>query len=74
MDRIVVPPNTIHKVRKPMNVGLLYQLVRYCYENDLRLLQALSDLTFPDNLYYVENDKLEQRIKEFISAGKVEIP
>ena len=67
MDRIVVPPNTIHKVRKPMDVGPLYQLVRYCYEKDLRFLQCLK-LIIPDcdEAYYMENDELEKRIKEFI--------
>jgi len=65
-DRIVVPPNTIHKVRKPMDVGPLYQLVRYCYEKDLRFGQALSIMLDQSDLFYIENSELEKWIKEFI--------
>ena len=64
-DRIVVPPNTIHKVRKPM-ISILYRLDVYCQQNGLRIGQALINLSNPDDLFYIENDELEKRIKEFI--------
>jgi hypothetical protein len=65
-DRIILEPNTVYKVRKPMEVGALYQLVRYCYEKDLRFLQALSDIIKDADPFFMENDELERRIKNYI--------
>ena len=72
-DRIIVPPNTIHKVKPPMmSQAALYQLSRFCEEKDLRFGQALIGMFYalhknPDDLFYMENSELEKRIKEFIS-------
>ena len=49
-----------------MEVGALYQLVRYCYEKDLRFLQALSDIIKDADPFFMENDELERRIKNYI--------
>jgi hypothetical protein len=65
-DRIIVEPNTIHKVRRPMNVGPLYQLARYCQENDLRFLQALCNISKDADPFFMENAELEWRIKNYI--------
>jgi hypothetical protein len=69
-DRIIVPPNTIHKVKPPMmSQSALYQLSRYCEEKDLRFGQALVDLLDFYDLFYMENRELERRIKDYINEN-----
>lgn len=65
---IVVKEGETYKVRKPMDVGPLYQLVRYAQEKGQRFGQALvNTLGVHDPvLFYMENEELEKRIKEFI--------
>lgn len=72
-DPIVLEEGKIYKVKPPMmNLGPLYQLARYAYENDLRFGQVICNLfyTTPDEFFFMENAELERRIKEFIANAK----
>ena len=70
-DPIVLEEGKIYKVKPPMmNVGALYQLSRYAYENDLKFLKVLSKVLDPVDCFYLENPELEKRIKDFIASGR----
>lgn len=72
-ETIIVPPNTIHTVKRPMMpVEPLYKLIRFAYENDLRYGQSLClalGITDPV-LFYIENREVERLIKEYIANEK----
>ena len=57
-----------------MNLGALYQLARYAYENDLRFGQALCNALDDYDLFYMSDTELERRIKAFINENNSSKP
>ena len=72
-DPIVLEEGKVYKVKPPMmNVGALYQLARYAYENDLRFTQCLYAVANDSkyDLLLMENTELERQIKDFLANAK----
>lgn len=65
---IKMSPGVVYRPRTELSYETLYKLKRFCSENDLRFGQALANATPSADLFYLEDDQLERRIKEYINA------
>jgi hypothetical protein len=68
MNRIIMKPNQIYRPRKRMEIATPYKLISFCYENDLRVGQALALAIGNRDLFTIEDPELEGAIIEFISG------
>jgi len=73
-------PNKVYRPRKELSYSTLYKLIQFCEETGQRFGQVLwNTLGYTDPplwqapegnvLFYIEDDQLERRIKEYISSN-----
>ncbi len=69
-DRIIMEEGRVYRPRKGLKPSVLLKLLDFCDANGQRFGQALANATHYVDIFYIENEDLEKRIKDYINQGK----